>query len=441
MTHDAKFRSLPSRRGWFAPREIAIRDTWGVRWIRVSRRVQVSALALGLAAFGWTAHTTLRLFTAQPAQGSQEATIAQLRAELAEQSRLNTELAAIKAQRDEAQAALTVLEKQVTASALERDEARPTNPVAPPAPAPAAATPAPAVADRAAELSLALANANSEKQRLTQALALAEDRLAALELDMGASRDAVAQAERRASTLRDRVVSLEMVQGELVERLTPATAIALSQLEQRLGATGLDLERLTADAGPGQGGPLLELAEAPPAPGSAAENPEGRNRLLLLTSGIVRLDTLRAALPTLPLTTPLSSYELRSTFGTRSDPFRRRPAFHAGLDLAAPLGTSVKATAPGEVVEAGWKGAYGRSVRVRHATGVETRYAHLRSISVKVGDKLKAGDEIGKLGSSGRSTGPHVHYEVLLDDVPRDPLRFIEVGRHVQSEQTKQGVK
>ncbi len=217
--------------------------------------------------------------------------------------------------------------------------------------------------------------------------------------------------------------------------------LELTSLESRLNGAGVDPERIVTAAGEGQGGPLVELSEAPRPPGSAPENPEGRERLLRLTSGLVRLGVLEAALPSMPLTTPLTTYELRSGFGTRRDPFRRRAAFHAGLDMAGPLGTPVKVTAPGEVVDAGWEGAYGRAVRVRHAFGIETRYAHLRAISVKVGDTLKLGDVVGLLGSSGRSTGPHVHYEVIVDDVPRDPTRFIEAGRHVQQSEGEDGAE
>ncbi|RJF87017.1 hypothetical protein D3874_08280 [Oleomonas cavernae] len=418
---------MPSRRTWFAPREIAIRNAWGVRWIRLSRGAQVSALALGLAAFGWVSHATITTLSMRPADDGRDETIAQLQADLARQAQLNGEVAALRAQRDAAEAARTILEKQMTARANDRDEARPTNPALPAA--------APAMADDSAALSLELSAAYDERRRLLESLQVAEDRLAAMERTAGATRDLLAQAERRATTLSDRIVALETVQGALVDRLTPATAMELTRLEGQLGSTGLDLSRIVPTGGPGQGGPLVELAQAPPPPGSAVEKPESRDRLLLLTSGIVRLDTLRAALPAIPLATPLTHYELRSGFGTRMDPFRRRAAFHAGLDFAAPIGTPVKVTAPGEVVDAGWEGAYGRAVRVRHAFGIETRYAHLRSISVKVGDKLEAGDVVGKLGSSGRSTGPHVHYEVMLDDVPRDPIPFIEAGRHVQQTQ------
>ena len=145
------------------------------------------------------------------------------------------------------------------------------------------------------------------------------------------------------------------------------------------------------------------------------------------------LDALFAGLRHVPLTTPVrgSQFELTSDFGPRVDPFTRRLSFHSGLDFGGPWGSTVVATAPGTVVWAGNKGGYGNMVEIDHGLGIRTRYGHLSSILVRVGAKIAKGSPVGKLGSTGRSTGPHVHYEVWLADVVRDPSRFIEAGRHV----------
>jgi murein DD-endopeptidase MepM/ murein hydrolase activator NlpD len=114
------------------------------------------------------------------------------------------------------------------------------------------------------------------------------------------------------------------------------------------------------------------------------------------------------------LTMPLDS-DASSAFGWRNDPFRGRRKFHNGVDLRAAYGTEVPTAAPGKVTFAGERGAYGLMVVVEHSNGVETRYAHLSSTAVQPGDSVAAGQTIGRVGSTGRSTGPHLHFEVLLD--------------------------
>ena len=113
-----------------------------------------------------------------------------------------------------------------------------------------------------------------------------------------------------------------------------------------------------------------------------------------------------------------------STFGLRKDPFRKRPAMHAGIDFRGKTGSPVHATAPGKVIKAGWSGGYGKMVEVRHDGGVTSRYAHLSIISVRTGQKVKSGDRIGQVGSTGRSTGPHLHYETRVGGRAIDPVRF-----------------
>lgn len=145
------------------------------------------------------------------------------------------------------------------------------------------------------------------------------------------------------------------------------------------------------------------------------------------------LDELFSGMRHIPLTTPVhgSQFEITSGFGGRVDPFTHHVSFHPGIDFAGPWGTPIAATAPGTVVYAGPRGGYGNMVEIDHGYGIHTRYGHMSSILVHVGQKVSKGSFVGKLGSTGRSTGPHVHYEVWLADVVRDPSRFIEAARHV----------
>ena len=109
------------------------------------------------------------------------------------------------------------------------------------------------------------------------------------------------------------------------------------------------------------------------------------------------------------------------------------PALHSGMDFRAPVGMPAKVTAPGKVIKAGWNGGYGRMVEVDHGNGFATRYGHLSEIVVNEGQKLAAGDIIGKVGSSGRSTGPHLHYEVRHNGDAIDPVRFLKAGKKVSN--------
>jgi murein DD-endopeptidase MepM/ murein hydrolase activator NlpD len=134
-----------------------------------------------------------------------------------------------------------------------------------------------------------------------------------------------------------------------------------------------------------------------------------------------------------PLITPVAgaAFERSSGFGARVDPFTGRYAFHPGIDWSGPTGAIVRSTAPGVVVWADYRGGYGKMVEINHGYGLHTRYAHLSSILVNVGARVGEGAPVGKLGSTGRSTGPHVHYEIWYDDVVRNPRNFIEAGRYV----------
>jgi murein DD-endopeptidase MepM/ murein hydrolase activator NlpD len=146
-----------------------------------------------------------------------------------------------------------------------------------------------------------------------------------------------------------------------------------------------------------------------------------------------QLNGLSAAMDHVPLTAPVSaaSFDKSSGFGARVDPFTGRYAFHSGIDFAGPWGSVVHATAPGTVVFAGNRGGYGNMVEIDHGYGIHTRYGHLSTISVRVGTRIGKGGGLGRVGSTGRSTGPHVHYEVWYDDVVKNPNNFIEAGRHV----------
>jgi len=137
-----------------------------------------------------------------------------------------------------------------------------------------------------------------------------------------------------------------------------------------------------------------------------------------------RADYLYTSIRGIPLGYPVYG-RITSHLGWRKNPFGRGYEFHSGIDIEAPQGSKVLATADGVVVFAGWYGDYGKTVIIRHPSGYLTLYGHLSQIDVKEGQKVKAGDVVGRVGSTGRSTGPHLHYEVIKDNKPVDPSKFL----------------
>lgn len=198
-------------------------------------------------------------------------------------------------------------------------------------------------------------------------------------------------------------------------------------LEMLFAGIGLDVDTLVQRAtGPdmGQGGPLEIDVEPPP-----VDVP------MPLDSGTIdeahRLVALQRLARILPLYAPLDSFEVTSPFGRRFDPFTRQRAFHPGLDFGGKRGSLVLATAPGQVVRAGRFGEYGNMVEIDHGMGITTRYGHLKSIRVRKGQKVTAHQAIGVIGTTGRSTGRHLHYEIRIDDAPYDPARFLAAGHYL----------
>ena len=187
---------------------------------------------------------------------------------------------------------------------------------------------------------------------------------------------------------------------------------------------GLDMAQQQPPAlhGGGVGGPFVPVKLT--AESGAFERQF--NRISLARS---QMDLLGRKLSLVPYRKPVvGEVEFTSGFGVRSDPFLGRPAMHTGLDFRAALGDPVRVTANGKVVSAGWSGGYGRMVEVEHGNGLSTRYGHLSEIDVKIGDQVKIGQVIGLVGSTGRSTGPHLHYETRIDGEAVDPQKFLRAG-------------
>ncbi len=230
----------------------------------------------------------------------------------------------------------------------------------------------------------------------------------------------------RARSLISDLSTLQDSQKSLLNRLSERSVAEIQSLESLMEMAGLkeDDIKLPSDPRGGQGGPLIEV--------SLTEGGNGYvQSVMRLESNVTQLESLRQLSGCLPWIAPVDSFQLTSNFGKRRDPITGQMAMHRGIDLAGWAGTPVLATSPGRVTYAGNKTGYGKFVEIDHGCGVVTRYAHLRKIAVKTGEVLTHRAEIGTLGTTGRSTGPHVHYEVVVNGREVDPAKFLEAGRNV----------
>jgi murein DD-endopeptidase MepM/ murein hydrolase activator NlpD len=198
---------------------------------------------------------------------------------------------------------------------------------------------------------------------------------------------------------------------------TTLAAGRIGQFERVLASAGVDVRSLFARFGVSdepRGGPFVPV-------------PRGG----VSTMSAAQIAALGRIVGELPVSAPLTAYRVSSPFGVRGDPLNGDSGFHTGIDMVAPYMSPVYATAPGVVTYAGFREDYGRVVEINHGNGIASRYAHLHRALVSVGQRVAAHQEIGLLGSSGRATGPHVHYEVLVNGEPQDPEKFLGLARLV----------
>jgi murein DD-endopeptidase MepM/ murein hydrolase activator NlpD len=150
-----------------------------------------------------------------------------------------------------------------------------------------------------------------------------------------------------------------------------------------------------------------------------------------------KLDQIEQGTIAIPSTQPVKGSAFTSGYGVRSDPFRGRAAMHAGIDLAGPLGTAIYATADAIVGRSEWANGYGNLIELNHGRGIQTRYGHLTRSAVRAGQRVKRGDLIGYMGSTGRSTGSHLHYEVRIDGKAVNPIPFMQSNDYLLAVQRR----
>lgn len=240
------------------------------------------------------------------------------------------------------------------------------------------------------------------------------------------------QARTRVKELEARLVGMEEQQLALVQKFTNLASDRSSKLRAAVSKTGLNpqdlLDEMPEEAGAkdGQGGPFI------PAELGVQTSPVIKETLGALNSKVLHMASLQALVEALPLASPLeAAWHVTSGFGVRQDPINGSAAVHEGMDMSAEYKSPVYATGSGKVIYAGWRGRYGRLVEIDHGNGLKTRYGHLNRVLVKKGEQVDRTSLIGLLGNSGRSTGAHLHYEVIVNGRPRNPDRFIKAGSNV----------
>lgn len=416
---------------WLPEQRLFLRSDDTTRFVRlrpVTQMVGISGITL---VFGWTLVASSFLVidavssgnTREQIQRSQaafEERLAELQAErdaraaeaLAAQSRfavaldqvsqMQSQLLSSEESRREMETGLAAIQSTLRDTLADRDTAV--------AAADAGTTPAP---DRTEEFSVALDILSGE-----------------LRSSADQRSEAVEEAEAAKLTAQELTVERDQIlarNDEILTQLEDAVTVSVAPLDEVFRNVGMNPDEVlrTIRSGySGQGGPLTPMSYS--TRGNAAlTDTELKARQIIVT--LDQMNTYRIAIEKLPLAMPVTdNFRYTSGFG------RRWGRMHEGIDMAGPVGTPIHVTGDGVVTFAGRSGAYGNLIKIRHELGTETRYAHLSRIHVKVGDRVSQGDRIGDMGNTGRSTGPHLHYEVRMNGRAVDPMSFIKAADNVQ---------
>ncbi|WP_128253645.1 M23 family metallopeptidase [Falsirhodobacter deserti] len=439
MLKRISYRLNTSLDRWLPEQRLYLKSDTKTRFIRIRPATQLAALTGSVAVVGWAMVASAIVFMDGMSTGSgkvatarqqaiyeerlntisderdiraEEAANAQARFSLAldEVSAMQTRLLASEDRRRELESGLAAVQATLRKTIEERDTAR-------------------AEAER---VTLALnegdAAAGVEATDTLQMITAALD-------DTARERDDLAMAALQAGAQTEDALNekaaLEARNDAIFAQLEDAVEMSMEPLDNMFKAAGLntdDLLRQVRRGYSGQGGPLDRVSLSTMNGETSAEE----QRANAILDGLQRMNMYRIAAVHVPLSMPVTSrFRYSSPFGYRNDPKGAGRRFHAGLDMAAPIGTPILATGDGTVVRAGWVSGYGNMVEIRHDFGIETRYGHMSKIRVKTGDKVSRGDRIGDMGSTGRSTGSHLHYEVRVGDKVVNPMTFIKAGRDV----------
>ncbi|WP_430442649.1 peptidoglycan DD-metalloendopeptidase family protein [Sphingorhabdus contaminans] len=227
---------------------------------------------------------------------------------------------------------------------------------------------------------------------------------------------------------------IEARQIRFAERMTKVAQARTQKAEAAIRQFGLNPDILARQATSAQGGPFESFF------GSSKKDVRDP-RFTKLAMSLGRMDAMERALAAIPTSMPAAVMMMSSGFGYRSDPFTGAGAMHNGLDFKGPIGTPILAAADGRITFAGSQGGYGNTIEITHANGLVTRYAHLSGFNVRHGQKVARGAQIARMGSTGRSTGSHLHFEVRLNGQAINPRKFLEANPDVLEVQSVAGIR
>ncbi|MFN3642367.1 MAG: DUF5930 domain-containing protein [Gemmobacter sp.] len=428
----------------FPELRVFLKSDTDTRFIRLSPATQVAAIAGGTILFAWAVFVTAVLMIDTLGSGPGHVQIARDRAvyearldalardrdaalaeaaeaerrfvsAMAEVSTMQSRLLASEETRREAETGLDVVQATLRRAIRERDASRQD-----------LAALRRSIAEQGGPGSpeaLAAAEAAAVLELVAQTLGVAAE-----ERDIVLAEAQQARAEADMAHLERRL--LEERNAEIFGRLEKAVSVSMEPLDRMFRAAGLKpdevLREVRRGAAPSETlAPLRFSSKGAPVSGDEA-------RANAILAGLDRMALYRAAVARVPFANPVrGQVRFTSGFGWRRDPKTGSGRMHAGADFAGPRGTPIHATADGTVVEAGWHAGYGNVVTIRHAFGIETRYAHLSKISVRNGERVSRGTRIGDMGNTGRSTGTHLHYEVRLGGTPVNPMTYIKAANNV----------
>lgn len=420
----------------FSERQIHLRTRGRIRFFRVPQWLQVSTTVLAIAYTGWVGYSTFSYIQHDEIVGAKNTMIADARqayddllsdvtayqrrfAELTRELEDNHNLMLSLVERNATlQRSLSTVENRLESTESERENVAGAREV---------------LRDKLSHLENDMRSLSTKNFSLRDNLMSVETDLQTVvrERDEAHSRNSNLQSQ--VTLLENRLTGLQVAQDIAVEKMTERTMAYIGSLEKVVEIAGIEVDSLLASSDGivgkvAQGGPFIPIK-----PDEAGG--QLMKKLTRLDDHLGQWETLQAVMARLPLAAPLNTYYVTSSFGKRRDPLNKRWSAHYGVDFGGPMRSPVYAPAAGVVKQAGTKGRYGRFIEIDHGSGILTRYGHLNKIKVKRGDKIEFRQKIAELGSSGRSTGPHLHYEIVFNGKPKDPMRFIKAGRHVFQKQ------
>jgi murein DD-endopeptidase MepM/ murein hydrolase activator NlpD len=245
------------------------------------------------------------------------------------------------------------------------------------------------------------------------------------------------QVEQRVNSLLQRQARMSLS----LDNVEQKQVAALTDLGERIDMRARQIQSVLADFGIKVGRAAEGATGGPFVPVKPAQSEAGafESQLHRINAGRAQMDLYNRALAAVPVRTPVTGEtDLTSPFGIRIHPILKRIAMHAGIDLRGDLGEPVRATATGKVTIAGRQRGYGNVVEISHGNGLTTRFGHLSEISVKIGQVVRIGEIVGKIGSTGLSTGPHLHYETRINGKAVDPAKFLRAGSRLDDDTNSQ---